>query len=310
MLRHIKADEEEKSVLRKEGERKGTEIQQKTEQISSIREEAQAIEQQKAKEIDQLKVIDSSEVEQLKLRVRDLKCQNQAIIGKHEAEVTELKAKTVICEDLVKNIDKTLQIEREQFEIQLAKEREQFETQIAKEREQFETLIAKEREESERQLTKEREVSGTLKTENHDLRSEVSISRTNINSLQHTNSTLEADISRKDATIKRKESELKMSTRLLQEKDAIISGMSEQLTRARECLATKQQVSSVCVFNMYTWIAHVAMRTSFICLITYIACMVLTLMAYPVGVCLPCWTTIHLNTVALSEPHYITTLQY
>ena len=84
-----------------------------------------------------------------------------------------------------------------------------------------------------------------MRIKNQDLQSEVSISRTNINSLQHTNSTLEADISRKDAATKRKESELEVNARVLQEKDAIISGMSEQLTRARECLATKQQVSTV-----------------------------------------------------------------
>ena len=51
------------------------------------------------------------------------------------------------------------------------------------------------------------------------------------------------NISSKDAAITRKESELEAKVRVLQEKDAIISGMSEQLTRARECLATKQQVS-------------------------------------------------------------------
>ena len=72
--------------------------------------------------------------------------------------------------------------------------------------------------------------------------------RSSIDSLQRINSTLEADITlkvgSKDAAILRKESELEAKIRVLQEKDAIISGMSEQLTRARECLATKQQVSN------------------------------------------------------------------
>ena len=64
------------------------------------------------------------------------------------------------------------------------------------------------------------------------------------------NSTLEADImlkdgniSSKDAAITKKKSELEARIKILLEKDAIISGLSEQLTRARECLATKQQVS-------------------------------------------------------------------
>ena len=146
----------------------------------------------------------SSEVEQLKLQIGDLNSQNQLLVVTNEAEVTELKAKAEICEAQVKSIDKTLRQEREQFETQLAKEREG---------------------------------SGRLRTENHNL-------QTNVNALQHANSTLEATISRKDAAIKRNESELEVKTRVLQEKDATISGMSEQLTRAREYLATKQQVSN------------------------------------------------------------------
>ena len=47
-----------------------------------------------------------------------------------------------------------------------------------------------------------------------------------------------------DATVKRKDCELKAKSRALKEKDAIISAMSEQLTKTREYLATKQQVSS------------------------------------------------------------------
>ena len=144
--------------------------------------------------------------------------------------MTKLKAKAVIYEDQVKKIDETLQQEREQFETQLAKEREQFEKQLAKEREESEIQLARKTEDFERQLAKEREVSGGLRTENHDLQSEISVSRTNINSLQHTNSKLEADILVKNVAIVRKESELKANTRTVQEKDAIISGMSEQLT--------------------------------------------------------------------------------
>ena len=188
MLRHIEAQEEEKRTLREEGE---TESQQKEQIIINLREEAQ----QKAEESDRLSAIFSSEVEQLKLQVKDLTSQNQLFMVTNKAEVTELKAKAEICEAQVKIIDKTLQQEREQFETQLAKEK-----------------------------------------------SEVSKLRTDINSLQHINLALKADISRKDAAIKRKESELEVKTRVLQEKDVTISGMSEQLTRTREYLATKQQV--------------------------------------------------------------------
>ena len=44
--------------------------------------------------------------------------------------------------------------------------------------------------------------------------------------------------------IKRNESELEANARVLKEKDAVISGMGEQLSRIRECLTTKQQVST------------------------------------------------------------------
>ena len=162
--------------------------------------------QQKAMEVDRLSVVYSSEVKQLKLQNRDLISQNQLLKGENEAKSSEL----------------------EQNDIQLAIEREQFETQLAK----------------------EREVSRRLEKESHDLLSQVLQSRRRTDSLQHTNSTLEANIvakdatiSRNDDTIKRKESELDAKTKMLQEKDAIISGMSEQLTRTREYLATKQQVS-------------------------------------------------------------------
>ena len=47
----------------------------------------------------------------------------------------------------------------------------------------------------------------------------------------------------KDASAKRKDSEIEANRRALQEKDATILAMSEQLTKTREFLATKQQVS-------------------------------------------------------------------
>ena len=202
MLRHIEVDEKEKSVLRKEGERKDMKVQRKIEQISSIKKEAQATEQQRAKEVDQLKVVYSSKVEQLNLHIRDLNSQCQLHVATNEAEVTELKSKVVFCEAQVKNIDKTLQQEREQFEVRLAKEREESEVQLAKKKEEFELQLANERQQFEVQLVKEREVSRRLENENHDLQSEISKSRTKINSLQHTNSTLEVEIPRKDAVIK------------------------------------------------------------------------------------------------------------
>ena len=47
------------------------------------------------------------------------------------------------------------------------------------------------------------------------------------------------------ASAKRKDSELEAKSRALEEKDATISAMSEQPTKARRYLTTKKQVSLV-----------------------------------------------------------------
>ena len=47
----------------------------------------------------------------------------------------------------------------------------------------------------------------------------------------------------KDASVKRKDSELEARSRALEKKDATISAMSKQLIKSREYLTTEQQVS-------------------------------------------------------------------
>ena len=86
-------------------------------------------------------------------------------------------------------------------------------------------------------LLQEREMNCKLRSEN--------------TTLQSTISELQADIVEKGsaikinaASIKRKDSELQAKSRTLEEKDATISAMSEQMTKAREYLATEKQVST------------------------------------------------------------------
>ena len=152
----------------------------------------------------------SSELEQLKLEVRDLKAHNQLLSATNEAEVTELKTKVAVYKDQIENNDIIMQEQREEFKAEIKQSR----VQVAR-----------------------------LTDEKHQLEAE---SVVNTASLKHKISTLEAETSRKTATVKRKESELKAKTRVLEEKEAIISEMSEQLTRTREHLTAKQQVSSEC----------------------------------------------------------------
>ena len=98
-------------------------------------------------------------------------------------------------------------------------------------------------------MQEQREKLKALMDEKHLLEAKISESVVNTASLKHKISTLEAETSRKTATVERNESELKAKMRALEEKEAIISGMSEQLTRAREHLSSKQQVSSECEWN-------------------------------------------------------------
>ena len=286
MLRRIEADGEEKRALTEEGERKDRVIQQKENEISLHREEAQA---KNSAEIHRLKLAHSSEVEQLRLQVRDLNTQSKFKNAKNEAETTELKSNLEALESQVENNAKTmlqereqsarrlteererceirLRKEREQSEVQLVKERQQYEAQLTKERQQYEVQLTKERQQYEAQLmnereqfAKEREANRKLMADVRDLQSELLESRSEITTLQDTNSRLQSDITEKDTTIqinyassKRKDSELEAMSRILEEKDATIAAMNEQLTKTREYLTTKQQVSIYTTSDYSQW---------------------------------------------------------
>ena len=258
MLRHIGAGEEEKRALTEEGERKDRVIQQKENEISLHREEAQAEKDKNSAETHRLKLAYSSEVEQLRLQVRDLNTQSQFKKAKNESETTELKSNLEALESQVENNAKIMLQEREQSARRLTEERERCEIRLRKEREQSEVQLVKERQQYEVQLTnereqfaKEREANRKLMTDVQDLQSELSESRSEITTLQDTNSRLQSDIiegdttiQMKDASAKRKDSEIEAKSRALEEKDATILAMSEQLTKTREYLTTKQQVST------------------------------------------------------------------
>ena len=246
MLRHIQHQEEEKRVLREEREterqamreEREAENRQNQQEMTRLREEAQ----EKAEEVDRLNLSHSSEVEELKLQVRDLNSQNEQLKVEREAESKEMNSKVAFYEDQIQNKEKAMKQEREEYTSQLAKERSVSEMQITdlemknrKQREEYEARIANQREDYEAQLTSERE-------SNRRLSNEISQSKTSTNSLQEKVSSLEAESSRKDATIERKETELESKSRALEEKDSIISGMRQQLTRTREHLTAKQQV--------------------------------------------------------------------
>ena len=87
--------------------------------------------------------------------------------------------------------------------------------------------------------------SGTHMTniseQSQDLHTEISKSKLNL--LQKV-STLEAEMSKQCAMVTTKETELGIMSRALEEKDFIISALTNQLSRAREYLSSKEQVSA------------------------------------------------------------------
>ena len=205
MLRQIKHDEEEIRALREKGERREELIQQKEEELCNLIE-TQAEEQQKvAEEINQLEIAYSSKEKQLQLQTMDLITENQLLKAENEARAKELKAKVTL-----------------------------YETQIEK----YQQI----RGQCEAHLAEERETCRRLMIEKSGMQSEVLKLKGNVSSLENTNSILEDYITVKEITIERNKSEIKAKTRALTEKDVTILEMSEQLTRARECLAAKQQV--------------------------------------------------------------------
>ena len=203
MLKRIEADEEK--------------LQQREKQMLNWKKEAE----KKTEEIHQLNVTHSSEVEQLKLKLRDTVSQNELFVEETEAELVELRSKITLYEAQMVNKDRIEQ-ETEQSDVQLKEEKETIDEPVAQENGESAVRLS-------RMFTKKLQ----------SLQSEVSRTRTKANALQHR---YESDIAIRDGAIKRSQTELKARARVLQEKDSIISGMSEQLTKAREHLATKKQV--------------------------------------------------------------------
>ena len=216
MLRQLEHQEEEKRALKEEGE---TERQRKEQEISSLRKEAE----EKEEEIVRLTLMYSSEVEQLKLQLQDLNSKKKHLTGKIENY-----------EEQILSILSVRKLERKQFETHLTKEKKDYDAQLAK----------------------ERETCHRLTKENLELQAMISESMINTSSLRQQVSSLKteltemnAELSIKNTSIKSKDFEIEKNTVALKEKEAIISGMNEQLTRVREHLSSKQQVSGQIIRN-------------------------------------------------------------
>ena len=241
----IQAMREEREAERQSFlEEKRTLIEEREVEIQAMREEREAENRQnqqeitrlkeKAKEIDRLSLSYSSEVEELKLRVKDLSSQNEQLKVEKAAESKEMNSKVALYVDQIQNKDKAMKQEREE----VAMERSALETEIVQ--------ITRQKEELETQIARQRENYASVKESCRMLTNEISQSKMKV-------SDLEAESSRKDATIERNRTELESKSRALEEKDSFISGMRRQLTRTREHLTTKRKVSktTTCTSMLY-----------------------------------------------------------
>ena len=205
MLRRIETGEEQTRVVREE---KDAVIQQKDERMMTLQQEAE----QKADEIDRLNMAYSSEVEQLKLEVRDLNSKNELLVATHRAKAEQIQQKEVQIMTLQQEAEQKAG-ELDRLNVAYTSEIEQLKLEVRVLNSQNDILAARREVEVAEYKTKI-EISDSM-----------------------------CEIAEK---LLRQEKELSGTlTESLQEKDVVILGMKMQLTKTREYLTSnKQQVSS------------------------------------------------------------------
>jgi chromosome segregation ATPase len=259
MLRCIEANDKERANLKHKVEQMNKIVDKNEEQISSLKEEIHAKDQLMDEKVDELakeleeqanqfKIIHGREKEELQQLNRDLKDQFQSLKHKNETELADLQAKIERYESELESGAKILNQAREQFDEQLTKKIEQQKETLAKMKEEYEIKLTKERDEFQSSLADVRGQSEKLAAENSQLLSKVSRLTSEYDNLEERNSTLVMScantVSRKNTAIAVKDSEIETMTRVLKEQDFIISEISQQLVRAKECLTSKQQVTN------------------------------------------------------------------
>ena len=258
MLRCIEASDKERENLKHEIEKMNKTIDKSEEEISSLKEEIHAKDQQMDEKVEELakkleeqanqfKMVHECEVEELQQQNRDLNDQFQSLKVKNETELADLYAKIERYESELESSTKILNQAREEFDEQLAKKIEQQKEILAKMKEEYETKLAEDRDEFQSSLADIREQSDKLTAENSQLLSKVSKLASENDNLEERNSTLvlscASTVSRKNTVIAMKDSEIETITKVMKEQDFIISEISQQLVKAKECLTSKQQVS-------------------------------------------------------------------
>ena len=205
--------------------------------------------------------------EQLQVLLKDL--QTKVQVMQMEKKALEADRDAAKCEvsslsKQVHQLDDTLNSTIHKFEENFAQERDSYkkkaldqlkqklqeekrahEEALKQEREKYQQL-AKEHEDAlaiEREKTEEKEkLCDELEQDYSLLKAQSVASEAKIKTLESSNSTLEEKLLAISSTTSIKDSEIETKTRALSEKSATIAEMNSLLSRAREQLATKQQV--------------------------------------------------------------------
>lgn len=116
------------------------------------------------------------------------------------------------------------------------------------------TKLAKEKEECECQLVR---LNKHIYKQQEQYDIQLTREKASTESLKHKISELEAEISRKDASIEYMGIKLNARTKALEQKVTIITSLNEHLTRVREYLSSKKQV-----INNSTVTGHIRFHSS------------------------------------------------
>ena len=253
LLRRIEAEDNEKKRLQDESERKSDEIQRKEEEISNLSKEKSALEeviakkgdtelQHKIEEMEELKVTHSLEIQQLRIEMKEMSELQQVGLTEKESAIAmneRLATENILLKRKLAKKESSSQSNMELFEEEIKRERERYLEQLKSNIQEYEEKIREERRVHEENIQKVHERMGeyhseavveksTLESQIRDLKAEIT----------HYEEVMKA----KDDTLSTKVAEIEAKTNALDQKDASISALHEELRKAREYLAAKKQV--------------------------------------------------------------------
>ena len=266
LLRRIEAEDNEKKRLQDESEKKSDEIQRKEEEISNLSKEKCVLEeviakkgdeiqvelQHKLEEVEELKVTHSLEIQQLRIEMKEMSEHRQVILTEKESAIAtnerlatenillkrRLTQKENSNQNSMKLFEEEIKRERERYLEQLKSNVQEHEEKLREERRIYEESIQKVHEKMEQYHSEAVIEKSTLESQIQDLKAEVT----------HYEEVMKA----KDDTLSSKITETEAKISALNQKDASISALNEELGKVREYLAAKKQVLTiVCMFVLH-----------------------------------------------------------